>query len=154
MRRHQFVLWMALTLTSWNDDSGITVNAHPNRFSPLQQSANLVARVYHEVDVPMTIDWTMTIRDRDGRLRRVLNGSNEFMPGEPLQLAAVWDGRDEAGAIVRDGLYQVETAIEMRAKRRRRGADRDGERRRPVAHRHDHPGQEHELRRQLLMAQS
>jgi hypothetical protein len=131
MRRHRFVLWIALTLTfsgtlalaveknlpPWTDDSGLTINAYPHRFSPLRQSANLVARVYHQVDVPVGIKWTMTIRDQQSHLLRVFAGSNEFEPGEPIQLMSVWDGRDEAGAIVGDGVYRIETEIEMRARR-------------------------------------
>ena len=41
----------AADLPRWDDDSAVTVTPHPRAFAPALESANLVAQVFHPIDV-------------------------------------------------------------------------------------------------------
>ena len=60
----------AADLPSWTDDSALTVTPYPRSFAPAIESANLVARVDHQLDSRATVAWRITVSNRDGKLIR------------------------------------------------------------------------------------
>src|SRR5258708_22472331 len=91
---------LAADLPSWNDDSALTVTPYPRSFAPAIESANLVARVYHEVDSRATVAWRITVTDGDGKLVRTFTARQTYQPGEARQFSPAWNGTDEVGGVL------------------------------------------------------
>src|SRR5262245_15289308 len=114
------ILLFALTaaaadLPRWDDDSGITLTAYPRQFSPARESTNLVARVFHSLDVPADVAWTVEIRNGGGAVVRQFEAAQRFQPGEAILFAPTWNGRGANGQPLPDGAYTVRVSFEMRA---------------------------------------
>jgi hypothetical protein len=112
----------AADLPSWTDDSALTVTPYPRSFSPAVESASLVARIDHALDSPATVSWRITVWNREGKLLRTFTSRQSYQPGETMQFSPAWNGTDDRGRLLHDGIYTVMADFEMRA---------DGERSRP-----------------------
>lgn len=82
---------------------GVTVQ--PTVFSPNGDGA--YDSVALQAELRSEAPWTVTVADADGRtVKRVT--------GEGVHPSASWDGRDEAGALVAEGYYEVRLAVRGR----------------------------------------
>jgi hypothetical protein len=106
---------MAEDLRPWNDDSGIVVTPYPTHFAPASESANLVTRVFHDIDSSVDMICTIVVTDADGREVRHFKERQTFAAGEPMQFAPTWNGRDDLGRYLPNGPYTVTATIDMRA---------------------------------------
>src|SRR5262249_46388590 len=102
-------------LPRWSDDSGMIVTPYPARFSPALESTNLVTRIFHDVDTRVDITWTLVITDANGTEVRHFRQRQTYLPGEAMQFAPAWNGRDDAGRFLPDGAYTVTATALLRA---------------------------------------
>ena len=117
----------AADLPAWTDDSALTVTPYPRSFAPAIESANLVARVDHQLDSRATVAWRITVSNRDGKLIRTFTARQTYQPGESMQFAPAWNGTDQLGRFLANGVYDVTAEIEMRAAGERSRVTEDGE---------------------------
>src|SRR5712691_5488179 len=106
---------LAADLPQWNDDSGMSVTPYPARFAPAVESTNLVTRVFHDVDSAVDLTCAIVITDASGTEVRHFSERQLFAPGEAMQFAPTWNGRDDAGRFLPNGSYTITATIEMRA---------------------------------------
>lgn len=102
-------------LPRWTDDSGMTVTPFPRRFAPARESARLVAQVFHPIDADVVIGWQITIVDAAGKGLRHFTVEQTYRADEAMLLSLTWNGRDDLGRLLPDGLYTAIVDIEMRA---------------------------------------
>ncbi len=116
---------VAADLPGWTDDSALIVTPYPRTFAPLRESANLVSRMYHDVDTRSEISWRVTVTDSRGTLVRTFTARQTYQPGEAMLFAPAWNGRDDLGRLLPDGSYTVTADAELRAvgERMRRASD-------------------------------
>ncbi len=131
----------AADLPSWTDDSALTVTPYPRSFAPAIESANLVARVDHQLDATTAVSWRITVSDREGRLLRTFAARQTYRPGESMQFSPAWNGTDQSGRFLPNGTYTVTAEIEMRAEgeRTRPAEDGDQPRAQVIVQRMSHP---------------
>lgn len=109
----------AADLPSWTDDSALTVTPYPRSFAPAVESANLVARIDHALDSRATVSWRITVSNGQGKLLRTFTSRQSYQPGEAMQFSPAWNGTDERGRFLQDGMYTVMAEFEMRAEEER-----------------------------------
>lgn len=132
---------LAADLPSWSDDSALTLTPYPRSFAPAVESANLVARIHHDLDSRASVVWRITIASSDGQLVRTFRARQTYQPGEAIQFSQAWNGTDQTGRFLPNGVYDVTAEIEMRAEGERiRSRDEDDDARVPViVQRMSHP---------------
>src|SRR5712692_5069844 len=106
---------LAADLPRWNDDSAVILTPSPRSFAPALESTNLVARVFHELDVPADVSWRVTISDAQGNAVRRFGVRQRFQPGEAILFAPTWNGRDERGRFLPNGIYTAMVEVEIQA---------------------------------------
>jgi len=117
----------AADLPKWDDDSAVVVSPFPRAFAPALESANLVARIFHPIDVRTDVRWNVAVIDADGAVVRRFTAQQTFRPGEAMMFAPAWNGRDESGRWLPNGTYNVVAGVEMRAVEERARPREDGE---------------------------
>ncbi|HEX9491942.1 MAG TPA: hypothetical protein VGA33_01650, partial [Thermoanaerobaculia bacterium] len=78
---------LAADLPRWNDDSSVTLTPYPRSFAPAVESTNLVAQVLHDLDVPVQVNWHVTVTDAEGNAVRHFTTRQRFQPGEAILFA-------------------------------------------------------------------
>ena len=117
----------AADLPRWDDDSAIIVTPYPRSFAPALESVNLVAQVFHPIDARTDVRWNVSVTDAAGRTVRQFEARQAFWPGEAIQFAPAWNGRDAAGRYLANGMYNVTVEVEMRAISERVRPSEDGD---------------------------
>src|SRR5712691_1180552 len=106
---------LAANLPRWTDDSAVILTPSPRSFAPALESTNLVARVFHDLDVPADVSWRVTISDAQGNAVRRFSVRQRFQPGEAILFAPTWNGRDESGRFLPNGIYTAMVEVEIQA---------------------------------------
>ena len=117
----------AADLPKWDDDSAVIVTPYPRAFSPALESTNLVAQIFHPIDVRTDVRWNVAVADAEGRVVRRFEARQAFRPDEAMMFAPAWNGRDDAGRYLPNGTYNVVVDVEMRAAGERVRPNEDGE---------------------------
>ena len=117
----------AADLPKWDDDSAVILTPFPRAFAPALESANLVAQVFHPIDVPAEVRWNVAVTNAKGDVVRRFQARQTFAPGEAMMFAPAWNGRDDAGRYLPNGTYNAVVDVELRAaaERARPSQDRD-----------------------------
>ncbi|HYS55922.1 MAG TPA: Ig-like domain-containing protein [Thermoanaerobaculia bacterium] len=106
---------LAADLPRWNDDSSVTLTPYPRSFAPAVESTNLVAQVFHDLDMPAQVNWLVTVTDAQGNAVRRFSARQRFQPGEAILFAPTWNGRDEGGRFLPNGMYTATVEVEIQA---------------------------------------
>src|SRR5215813_11296257 len=78
---------VAADLPKWDDDSAVVVTPFPRAFAPALESANLVAQVFHPIDVRTDVRWNVAVTNADGAVVRRFTARQTFRPGEAMLFA-------------------------------------------------------------------
>src|SRR5215813_15385959 len=106
-----FLQAAAADLPAWTDDSDVVLRSESHG----QDQFKLTAAIFHSIDAATDAQFTFTIEDEHGLAVRVLRGARTFVPGQNLEFSAIWDRRDESGALLPATKYTVNTTVEMTA---------------------------------------
>jgi len=106
---------LAADLPAWTDDSDVVLRFDSQRIAGGQERAKLTAAIFHPIDAATDAQFTFTIQDEHGSAVRVLSGIRTFVPGQAMEFSALWDMRDESGALLSAAKYTVNVTVEMTA---------------------------------------
>src|SRR5215467_1832207 len=106
---------LAADLPAWTDDSDVVLRFDSQRIAGGQERAKLTAAIFHPIDAATDAQFTFTIQDEHGSAVRVLRGIRTFVPGQAMEFSALWDMRDESGALLSAAKYTVNVTVEMTA---------------------------------------
>lgn len=105
---------VAADLPRWDDDSAATLTSFPRLFTPLRESVNLVAHIYHPIESLTDVAWRIEISDEKHRVVRRFEAKQAYSPGEDLLLSVAWNGRSDHGVLLPNGTYTAVASFEMR----------------------------------------
>jgi len=104
---------VAADLPGWTDDSDVVLRSDLQQTAAGLEQMKLTAAVFHPIDAATDAQFTFTIQDEHGGVVRVLRGVRTFLPGQPMDFSALWDMRDESGALLPAAKYTVLVTLEM-----------------------------------------
>src|SRR5215471_19217255 len=103
----------AADLPAWTDDSDVVLRSDSQRTAGGQEQLNLTAAIFHSIDATTDAQFTFTIQDGHGSAVRVLRGVRTFTPGQAMEFSAIWDMRDESGALLPAAKFTVNVTVQM-----------------------------------------
>src|SRR5215467_16121875 len=106
---------VAADLPGWTDDSDVVLRSDLQQTAAGLEQMKLTAAVFHPIDAATDAQFTFTIQDEHGSVVRVLRGIRTFVPGQAMEFSALWDMRDESGALLSAAKYTVNVTVEMTA---------------------------------------
>src|SRR5712692_10168259 len=95
---------LAANLPRWTDDSAVILTPSPRSFAPALESTNLVWRVLLENEKPTAVSGRGTTSDGLGIAVRSVGVRQGFDSGEASLCAQSWDGSDESGRFLPNGI--------------------------------------------------
>jgi flagellar hook capping protein FlgD len=103
----------AADLPAWTDDSGVVLRSDATRIAMGLEQARLTVAVFHPLDVAARAQFSLTVKNEQGHVVRILSGQRNFQAGDAMEFSAAFDGRDASGHALPNGRYTVEASVDL-----------------------------------------